>query len=481
MLRTVIRKELLEHLVSYRFPLFLVICLALVPTSVYVNHVDYAKRISDHNEQVRLANSELGASRMWEIHMGTIPIKGFRPPSPLSVFATGFESSLPRYYEFLAGGFKAGETSIGDESILSVSGRFDFLFIVQTILSLMVLLLASDLVSGEKELGTLRGVLSNSVPRHTLLVGKLLGGFTSVWLPFAIAFLLSVIVLAVTSFPLSDPAIALRVIALLIAASVFMFTYLTLGLMVSTGTSRARTSLVAILLVWILLQLVIPKACDMAASVLYPIRTETVVSMQKSLIAKTLDEEKAKILGKEYVTIFGEATRFTTDLPPGPSLDRWNAFKSETDRAYRERKAAQLGQIDDVYRNERRTQRSIAGNLSLISPGAAFTRLVTDLCGTGEIDKARYVEAVRAHQQTLDEVLYSHVSKTTLILPGGGSGSSSSIDKFVDLQSLPAFSFRIASPGEAFAGNPGSLISIVFWLIAPFAVSYVRFLRYDVR
>jgi ABC-type transport system involved in multi-copper enzyme maturation permease subunit len=480
-LRTIIKKELLENLLTYRFPLFFVICAALVPTSLYVNSLDYAKRLSEHNEQTRLANDALGASRMWEIHMGTIPIKGFRRPAPLSIFATGFESSLPRYYEFLADGYKAGETSVADESILSVSGRFDFVFIIQMVVSLMVLLLASDLVAGEKELGTLRGVLSNSVPRHIILIGKLLGGFFAVWLPFAIAFLIGCIVLSITPFPLSDGQIALRVVVIFLAASLFILSYFTLGLMVSASASRTRTTLVAILLVWIFFQLVIPKVSDMVASVLYPIRTETVVSMQKSLIVKSLDEEKAKLLGKQYETIFGKGAAFTNDLPQGPGLNEWTSSKNNTDREYRDRKAEQLRQVEDGYRREKRAQLSIAGSLSLVSPSAAFTRFLTDLCGTGEIDKEKYQAAVKAHQQTLDAELYSHVNKTTLILPGGGSGSSSSIDKFVDLKTLPEFSMTRASFSEVLAGNAGSLISIAFWLVAPFAVAYVKFLRYDVR
>ncbi len=481
MIRTIIKKELLENLLTYRFPLFFIICAALVPTSLYVNYLDYAKRLSDHNEQTRLADNALAASRMWEIHMGTIPIKGFRPPSPLSIFATGFESSLPRYYEFLADGYRAGETSVGDESILSVSGKFDFVFIIQMVVSLMVLLLASDLVAGEKELGTLRGVFSNSVPRHSLLVGKLLGGFFAVWLPFAISFLIGAIILSLTPYPFSEGEIGLRVLVIFLSASIFIFSYFTLGLMVSASAARARTALVAILLVWIFFQLVIPRISDMVASVLYPIRTETVVSMQKSLIVKSLDEEKARLLGKQYETIFGKGTPFTTDLPQGPALNEWTAFKNTTDQQYRDRKAGQLRQLEDAYRSEKRTQLSIAGSLSLVSPSAAFTRFLTDLCGTGEIDKERYQAAVNAHQQTLDAGLYSHVNKTTLILPGGGSGSSSSIDKFVDLKTLPGFYLTRAAFAEVVAGNAGSLISIAFWLVAPFAVAYVKFLRYDVR
>jgi len=481
MLSSIIKKEILENILSYRFPLFFLICAVLIVSSLYVHYLDYAKRVNDYNEQIRLAGDALASSRMSDIHFGAVPLKGFRPPAPLSIFAAGFESSLPRFYDFQADGFKEGETSVGDESVLSIFGQFDFLFIVQMVISLIVLLFASDLIAGEKELGTLRGILSNSVPRNNLLMGKLLGGYVSVWMPFVITFLLGVILLSVTSFPVSDSGIIARVIVIFVSASVFILAYFTLGLMISASSSRARTALVSILLLWIFFQLVVPKLSDMVASVVYPIRTETVVSMQKSFIVKALDEEKGKLLGKQYEAIFGKGFPLTSNLEPAAKRDEWNSYKTRLEQQYRERKAEQLRNLEDSHRREKQIQRAIASNLSLISPSAAFTRLLTDVCGTGEIDKQKYLDAVKVHQQTLDAALYSHVSKTTIIFPGGGTASSSSINEFVDIKTLPSFSVGRASLSEVFAGNMGSLISLVFWLIAPFAVAYVRFLKYDVR
>jgi len=481
MLSSIIKKELLENIVSYRLPLFFLICAVLIVSSLYVHELDYSKRLSDYSEQIRLADDALASSRIWDIHFGTIPLKGFRPPSPLSIFASGFETSLPRFYEFQPEGYKQGETPVGDQSVLSVFGKFDFVFIIQMVVSLIVLLFASDVISGEKELGTLRSILSNSVPRHNLLIGKLVGGYIAVWLPFVISFLLGLVLLAVTSFPLYDSRIAARIAIIFLTGSLFILEYFTLGIMISASAARARTALVAILLVWIFMQLVVPRLSDMVASVVHPIRSETVVSMQRSSIAKAIDQEKARILGRQYESIFGKGAPLKTDLAPGADRDAWESFKTTTEQQYRARKTDQLRNLDQAFQIERHNQQSIASNLSLISPSAALTRFITDICGTGELDKEKYLDAVRSHQQTLDAALYSHVNKTTIEFPSGGSASSSSINGFVDLKTLPAFSIQRATLPEVIAGNLGSLISLAFWLIAPFAVAYVRFLRYDVR
>ncbi len=476
-----IRKEILENILSYRFPLFLVILILLIPTSLYVNYLEYGRRVADYREQLRLADETLRSSRMIDIHMGTIPLKGFLPPAPLSVFANGFGNSLPRYYEFQPGGPKEGESSVGDESVLSILGRLDFLFIVQMVVSLIVLLFASDLVAGEKELGTLRVMLSNSVARPTILLAKLVGGFLAVWLPFVIAYLVGMILLSVASLPLLSGPLFPRVLLVFVGTSLFMLTYFTLGLLASASTSRGRSALVATLLIWIVLQLVVPKVSDMVASVVYPVKTETVVSLQKSMIVKSLDEERGKLLGREYERIFGAGTPLSADQTPRPGLEEWNSIKNDADTRYAERKSEQLRQITEGHRREKQVQQTIANSIALLSPGAAFARLITDLCATGEIDKEKYTEAVSSHQQTLDAALFSHVSKTTLIFPGGGTASSSSINELVDLKSLPGFSMGEATAGEALARNWGSILSITFWLLAAFALSHVRFLGYDVR
>jgi ABC-type transport system involved in multi-copper enzyme maturation permease subunit len=479
--RALIRKEILENILSYRFPLFLVILVLLIPTSLYVNYLEYGRRVSDYHEQLRLADETLRSSRLIDVHFGSVPLKGFLPPAPLSVFAHGFGNSLPRYYEFQPGGAKEGESSVGDESVLSILGRLDFLFIIQMVVSLIVLLFASDLVAGEKELGTLRGMLSNSVARPTILLAKLVGGFIAVWLPFVIAFLLGMIILSAASSQVLSGALLPRVLLMFAGTSLFMLTYFALGLLASTSTARGRSALVVTLLIWIVLQLVVPNVSDMVASVVYPVRTETVVSLQKSMIVKTLEEERGKLLGREYERIFGRGTPLTSDPTPRPGLEEWNTIKNDADHRFAERKSEQLRQVTDAHRREKQVQRTIANSIALLSPGAAFTRLITDLCATGEVDKAKYLDAVATHQQTLEAALFSHISKTTLIFPGGGTASSSSINELVDLKTLPGFSVNEATVGDAVAGNWGSVLSIAFWLLAAFALSHVRFLGYDVR
>ncbi len=480
MWKTIAKKELLETIFSYRFPLFAVICLLLIPLGMAVNEAAYAKRVRDYSDQVRLADEAAAAIKIQDIMAGTVVIRGFRRPAPLSVFTQGFESTLPRYYEFTQDGFKPGESASDDETILSVQGKVDFVFLVQMVISLIAMLFASDMISGEKESGTLRAMLANSLPRDALLAGKIGGGFIALWVPFLLAFLLGAVVLMLGAFPLVGGGTATRVLIVFLATSLFILTYFTIGIAVSTSTAKARTSLVAILMIWAAFQLIVPKLGDMVARLVHPVRTETEVSLQKSLLVRSLDMEQAKELGRQWDLIFASLSQEARDNPDSPENKKWGPIRDGIQLRTREKKSQQLAAIDETYAQEKLRQLDLAINLSLVSPSAAFARLVADVCGTGELERARYLEAVRAHQKALDNELFSKVKRTLMIHEGGQMSMGFSAMP-VDASKLPRFSITPATIGETVRANARSLVSLLVWLIAPFAFAYVKFIKYDVR
>jgi ABC-type transport system involved in multi-copper enzyme maturation permease subunit len=478
--KTIVRKEILENISSYRFPLFALICLTLVPLSLYVNHVDYGKRLRDYGEQMRLADEAGSSMTMRDLMAGTVSMKGFRRPALLSVFSQGLESATPRFYEFTQDGFKPGETSSGEESVLSVQGKVDFVFLVQMVLSLIGLLYASDMISGEKETGTLRAMLSNRLPRDTILTGKIAGGYLALWLPFVLSFLLGGLLLLPGSSPFFGGDTPVRILVILLATSLFLLIYYILGMAVSTSSAKSRTSAMAILLIWAFFQLIAPKLSGMIASVVHPVRTETAVSLEKSLLTKSIDTETAKELGRQYELILGAGHRGTDADMNTPEYKKWDAAKTDIEQRARDRKSQEIGRIDETYRQEKRRQQALAVDISLISPSAAFARLIADICGTGEVERTKYTEAVLAYQKALDNELFSKIKRTIMIYPSGGTGMGFQTLP-VDFKKLPKFSMAPSSIAEAFKANGNSLVSLVFWLVAPFAVAYVRFLKYDVR
>jgi ABC-2 type transport system permease protein len=480
MLKTIIRKELLENIHSYRFPLFALICVVLIPLSMFVNNAQYAKRLRDYSEQVRLANEAFSGLKIQDVMAGRVAIKGFRPPSQLSIFSQGFENALPRYYQFSQDGYTQGESSSGDETLSSTQGKFDFVFLIQMVISLVGLLFASDVISGEKESGTLRAMLSNSLPRDAILLGKIAGGYLALLAPFLVALVMGVLLLLPGSFPIFAGDTPARLAVMAGAAGFFILIYYVIGTMISASSSKARTSLVAILLIWSGFQLVIPKLSDIAAALIYSVRTDTQVSLEKSLLVNTLDTESAKELGRQYDLIFAGVKPEAANDPKSSEMKKWAPIRDEIQLNVREKKAAQIAAIEETFLQQQRRQRNLAATLSLISPSAAFGRFVADICGTGDLARTKYQDAVRSHQKALDNELFSKVKRTLMIHSGGGTSMSFSAQP-IDPKTLPKFAIAPASLSEAIKTNTSSLLALLFWLIVPFAVAYVRFLKYDVR
>ena len=58
MLRTLIQKEILHHLLSVRFVALLLMCLLLIPLTLSINYQSYRQDLVDYQEAVKLANIE---------------------------------------------------------------------------------------------------------------------------------------------------------------------------------------------------------------------------------------------------------------------------------------------------------------------------------------------------------------------------------------------------------------------------------------
>ena len=68
-----------------------------------------------------------------------------------------------------------------DNPFLSIFLAVDVIFVFKIVLSALAILFAYNTISGEREDGTLKLVLSNPVPRDALVLGKYLGGMLSLF------------------------------------------------------------------------------------------------------------------------------------------------------------------------------------------------------------------------------------------------------------------------------------------------------------
>ncbi|MCY4570526.1 MAG: ABC transporter permease subunit [Candidatus Poribacteria bacterium] len=282
MLMTLIQKEMMHHILSVRFVALLLMCLLLVPLTLSINHRNYRQNLVDYQEAVKLANiEETTVNLKMPLEPDLEVSKLILKPTPLSVFANGLADALPSYLGITRNGITQGPPALVSASLSYLLGHLDFLFIVGTVFSLLALLFTFDAVAGEREAGTLRITLANSLPRDIFLWSKLIGGYLVFVIPFLISLLFGLLVLVWQGFPLGEPDIFPRVLMLTFASLLYIAVFFAIGTVISTYLDNSKTALIVAFTVWVFAVLITPRVGFLAAKIIAPTRTSQSVYMEK--------------------------------------------------------------------------------------------------------------------------------------------------------------------------------------------------------
>ncbi len=479
MLGHFIRKEILDSLLNQRFIALAIFSITLMPFSGLIN-VEYyqARKAAFDGQKAEYDGRDHSPYDM----------RGYRGPALLSVLARGSEPFMPIYFSFSndATATSPGNIEAQDFTTLSTFGGLDYLFIVQIVFSLLAILLAFDMVAGEKERGTLRAVLANRVPRDIILLGKLVGGYVVLWATFLIGTLLLFLILLMQDGRFLEYDVLLRVGFIFGIASLFLAGFFTLGLMVSTFCHSTRSAIVALLVTWVILQLVIPKAGEKIAAVLLPVESKESLRVARSQVVENLQREMRMKAGKLYMEIAGRsdiqgAFQFVRSGTPEASdfIERYRIIASEYDRMQR----TQVRELDQAHKRQKERQLSLSRRIALLSPSSALTFLVTDAAGTGDFAYETYLESVDDQYRTIDAVVFALERSNRFAISNEGSTMMGDLDQSDSppIDDVPEFEARSPSLTEVVNRNIGALISLALYLIVPFMISYLVFLRYDVR
>ena len=163
MLTTLIRRELLENLMTFRFAAAVFIMLLLVVANTVVLIADHEQRLESHNAAVKSHQRQLQEKKTYS--GGTEKLFVDRPPNPVSIFNVGFDKQLGnevRVSHTFVPSLWDARMHGSDNPFMDMFASMDIVFIFEVILSLLALIFAYDTLAGEYERGTLRLVLTHS-------------------------------------------------------------------------------------------------------------------------------------------------------------------------------------------------------------------------------------------------------------------------------------------------------------------------------
>jgi ABC-type transport system involved in multi-copper enzyme maturation permease subunit len=497
MLKAIIAREFLNNILNLRFMIGLVLCIIVTVACIMILVHDYQQEMKDYsgrvNIQDEILNNHANAKfvSLWQMTRPQKPPERFRP---LIIGIPGNEE-LESFY---------------DNPLSILFPPLDFLFIVTIIMSLLAILFSHDAIARERQSGTLRLVIANSISRTKILFGKFIGGIASLIIPFIVSLMVGALYISVNPSIQWDGS-AWAELALLTAASItFITLFYLLGLMVSSFSRYSSTSILNCLFLWILLILVIPNVCPYISAQLYRIpsikgteRREKEIKIHSIKVAGEHIKERAKEFRSKYGTLFSEFESmefggigslyiFGRDIDPkyqkavqqrakaNPEFKAMmNAFRKvvnkERDESFRIQNESGDKLREDLG-TKAAAQTRFAKNLACISPFTNLVYVVRDLTGTG-LRSMDYLEHSKAEYR--ENQMRPYLNKK--IQDARKKNPTLKEESLLDVSDRPRFVFK----EEALKDKLNEVLpywGILFTFnVVFFAAAFAGFMRYDVR
>ena len=471
MLMTLIQKEMMHHILSVRFVALLLMCLLLIPFTLTISYRHYRQSLVDYQESVKLANIEettMNPKKDLEPELEVSKI--FLKPTPLSVFANGLGDALPSYLGMTRNGITQGAPTLVSDSLSYLLGHLDFLFIVGTVFSLLALLFTFDAVAGEREAGTLRITLANSLPRDLFLWSKLIGGYLVFVVPFLVSFLFGLLVLVWQGFPLGEPEIFPRVLSLTLASLLYIAVFFAIGTVISTYLDNSKTALIVAFTVWVFAVLITPRVGFLAAKFIAPTQTSQSVYLEKTALRENFNaelEEKKKRIHQEFWKDHPQSS-FEEQIAGGLEIDKQ---VQPLEEEFRQKFKDSADEIDRHYKRDKARQESVGETLSRITPTSSLIYLATNLTQTGKTKRNHYFKAGDRYYDALDIDLFSkvvdHISMRTM--------TSEDTVKITQPPSL-----ETTTLGETFRQSAVDVLLLCFFVVVLSTVAFLKFFRSDI-
>ncbi len=306
MFLTLVRRELLDNLMTFRFAAAVVIMLLLVVANTVVLIEDYKQRLADYNAAVKTHRQELRqeSSTYSEAMLGPWGVHVDRPPNPLSIFNTGLDKRLGnkiRVSHSFTPAIWDAKKYAADNPLFNILTSIDIVLIFQGILSLLALIFAYDAIAGEYEHGTLRLVLTHPVGRGAILFAKYIGAMVCLFVPLLMSLLLMLILLTTSAMISLNTDDFLRIGGIVLTSVVYLSLFYLIGMLISAITRRTSTALILSMFVWAFLVLVYPNLVLTAVDTAPRMDTESAAYHQVKRIWEELERESRQFVRNDPV------------------------------------------------------------------------------------------------------------------------------------------------------------------------------------
>ena len=512
MLWHIIKKEFYQNLITARFIVGTILTIVLVVIITLILIEEYNLKNESYNNNLQQNENHLKDVYVYS----EIESRAVKPPEILSIFHGGISRKLGNlvYVRRQETPYQASD-DVMDNPLLKIFQYVDIFLIFKLIFSLMALLFAFDLFSGEKENGTLKLMLSSRISRAQLFTGKIFGGMLSLSLTLILGILIHLLVLILSPKVFIAGEIVLRLFIIFIITFFYTCSFFILGALVSALTHRSATSLTMNLFTWVVLVIGLPNIANYTAERLKPIESIKIIN------------EKAEALQKEFEDKL-DAYSETNPEPPGGTV-----ISGSTDEygGYYKFRRANLNQFkfykhfipfsenlrqeyaDKIYSVRTnflatlKSQADFVNKSTIFSPVRMYKILMVimtrtdlenyiDFLNQARMHRAQMLDYFRSKNAYRDTRFFSIMTEqeapdvtSASVFQDGSEGDRiwerSSIEwqdrPHLSLDDFPRFTFKKENLSRSLQKTLPIFSALIFFNLLFFALGFYCFIRYDVR
>jgi ABC-2 type transport system permease protein len=365
-------------------------------------------------------------------------------PAPLAALAIGQSDLLPYYFKVTT---DSREVVMAASEIENphrlLAGRFDPAFVIVYLYPLLILALAYNLLSAEKEQGTLSLALSQPVALASLATIKV--AVRAVVLVGVLA-ALALAGLAVTGAVVTEASTAARFALWIAAVAAYGGFWFAAAIFVGSRGRGSATNAIVLAGLWLGLVMIAPAALNLAAATFYPVpsRVDMVQAVREASDAATA--EGSRLLAKYYE----DHPELAADTSEQAMRD-FNLLRVAVTDDVERRVAPELERFEMQLDRQSR----LVARLRFLSPAILVQEAMSELAGTGVARHRHFLARVDDYHREWRAFLVPRIFQRVSIL---------------DHDILPRFSFSEEAEGRVLArvainlaalALPGTVLAVI--------------------
>jgi ABC-2 type transport system permease protein len=376
------------------------------------------------------------------------------PPAPTAALAIGQSDLLPYYFKMTT---DAKETVLASAELENphrlLTGRFDLAFVLIYLYPLLILGLTYNMLSAEKEQGTLVLALAQPVSLQRLVVGKVALRFA---LFLGAVLLAAAVAVTVGGADIGASGAAARLLLWMAAVALYGLFWFAVSVFVTAQGKSSATNAMILAGVWLVLVVLVPPLLSTVVTSAYPVPSRVEMIQAMRVASDDANAEGSKLLARYYEDhpelATGDAQQAMNDF----NLVRV-AVSSEVER--------RVKPVLERYTQQLSAQQLVIGRARVLSPAILMQDALNDVAGTGTIRHSDFVKQVEAyHQRWRDYFVRLVFQKVTL----------------QDYSQIPTFAFIDETTAAVTRRVFGTLAWLAIASVGIAMVALIRLRRYPV-